>query len=130
MAKPFANRLEPCVYRHRRGLCHGICKYAPLKHKNPSPVIILVMPQLTLRVYRHTPGEDRLPHYDMHTVNVVEHASVLDALFSVQATTALDLAFRFSCRVGMCGSCALLVNGRERLACSTTVAPLGPTVRL
>ncbi|TMC59517.1 MAG: succinate dehydrogenase/fumarate reductase iron-sulfur subunit [Chloroflexi bacterium] len=88
------------------------------------------MPQLTLRVYRHTPGEDALPRYDSHTLTVTEHASVLDALLALQSSSAPDLAFRFSCRVGMCGSCALLVNGRERLACSTTIAPLGPTVRL
>jgi succinate dehydrogenase / fumarate reductase, iron-sulfur subunit len=40
------------------------------------------------------------------------------------------LAFRFSCRVGMCGSCAMVVNGREQLTCSTLAAPLGPRLRI
>src|SRR5439155_834901 len=35
------------------------------------------------------------------------------------------LAFRYACRVGMCGSCAVVVNGRERWACRTRLASLG-----
>ena len=88
------------------------------------------MPQLTLHVHRLTPGAEPLPHYETHRADVGENATVLDALLELQRTTAPDLAFRFSCRVGMCGSCALVANGRERLACSTSVAPLGPRVRI
>lgn len=76
------------------------------------------------------PASDPLPRYELYRVEVGERASVLDALFAVQRDGAPDLAFRFSCRVGMCGSCALVVNGRERLACSTNVVPFGPTVRV
>src|SRR6185436_963452 len=47
-----------------------------------------------------------------------------------QRGSAPDLAFRFSCRVGMCGSCAMVVNGREQLTCSTLAKPLGNTLRI
>ena len=65
-----------------------------------------------------------------HQVEVGERASVLDVLFALQRGPAPDLAFRFSCRVGMCGSCAMVVNGREQLACSTPAGPLGPRMRI
>ncbi len=42
--------------------------------------------------------------------------TVLDALVDVQRTQDPTLAFRYACRVGMCGSCAMVVNGRERWA--------------
>ncbi len=88
------------------------------------------MPTIKLRVQRFTPDDDELPRYESHVMDVSEQASVLDALLALQCTSASDVAFRFSCRVGMCGSCALLVNGRERLACSTSIVPLGPNVRI
>ncbi len=55
---------------------------------------------------------------------------VVDALFAIQAELDSTLAFRVACRAGMCGSCALRVDGRERLACQTPLALVGDTVRL
>jgi len=57
---------------------------------------------------------------------------VLDALVEVQRGTDPTLAFRYACRVGMCGSCGMIINGRERWACRTLLSRLerGPvTVR-
>jgi fumarate reductase iron-sulfur subunit len=54
--------------------------------------------------------------------------TVLDALVEIQRAQDPALAFRYACRVGMCGSCAMVVNGRERWACRTRVATLGPRV--
>lgn len=51
--------------------------------------------------------------------------TVLDALVDIQSTQDPTLAFRYACRVGMCGSCAMVVNGRERWACRTRLASLG-----
>jgi succinate dehydrogenase/fumarate reductase iron-sulfur protein len=56
--------------------------------------------------------------------------TVLDALFEIQADLDPSLAFRCSCRVGMCGSCGVVVNGREGLACRTAVRTLGPEVHV
>jgi succinate dehydrogenase/fumarate reductase iron-sulfur protein len=50
--------------------------------------------------------------------------TVLDALVEIQRSKDPTLAFRYSCRVGMCGSCAMVINGRERWACRTLLASL------
>lgn len=50
---------------------------------------------------------------------------MLDALVEVQRAQDPTLAFRYACRVGMCGSCAMVVNGRERWACRTRITALG-----
>ncbi len=47
--------------------------------------------------------------------------TVLDIVTWVQRHAAPDLAYRFACRVGMCGSCAMTVNGRPRWTCRTHV---------
>jgi len=88
------------------------------------------MPKVTLSVQRFTPGTDQAPRFEAHEVEVGPSASILDALFAVQRGAAPDLAFRFSCRVGMCGSCAMVVNGREQLTCSTLVRTVGTTLRI
>ena len=88
------------------------------------------MPQLTLSVQRFTPGTDSAPRFESHALEVGERASILDALLALQSGPAPDLAFRYSCRVGMCGSCAMVVNGREQLTCSTLVRQVGPTLKI
>lgn len=79
------------------------------------------MPKISVSVQRFVPGTDAKPRWESHDVELSEQASVLDALFALQRSATPDLAFRFSCRVGMCGSCAMVVNGREQLTCSTLV---------
>jgi fumarate reductase iron-sulfur subunit len=75
-------------------------------------------------VYRFAPGEaERVQSYE---VDVSADTTVLDALVAIQRGEDPTLAFRYACRVGMCGSCAMVVNGRERWACRTRVAALGP----
>src|SRR5207237_8166200 len=68
--------------------------------------------------------------WETHDVEAAEKASTWDAVFALQRGPCPDLAFRFSCRVGMCGSCAMVVNGRERLTCSTLVNTVGNKLRL
>ena len=50
---------------------------------------------------------------------------VLDALLYVRENLDPSLGFRYSCRAGMCGSCAVVVNGKEALACQTAIGTLG-----
>jgi fumarate reductase iron-sulfur subunit len=77
-----------------------------------------------LQVYRFAPGEaERIQTYE---VPVGSDTTVLDALVAIQRGQDPTLAFRYACRVGMCGSCAMVVNGRERWACRTRLAALGP----
>ena len=79
---------------------------------------------------RGQPQPGQSPRFETHEIEVAEKASVLDALFALQQKACPDLAFRFSCRVGMCGSCAMVVNGRERLTCSTLVNTLPTELRV
>lgn len=56
------------------------------------------------------------------------HVRVLDLLLNARAEQDPTLSFRCSCRVGMCGSCAMIINGRERLACGATVEEMGDEI--
>src|SRR5687768_4274005 len=58
------------------------------------------------------------------TVELEPRMTVLDALFLIQRKQDASLAFRCSCRVGMCGTCAMTINWQPRLACQTRVATL------
>lgn len=88
------------------------------------------MPNITVSVQRSAPHEGEKPCFETHAIEVAEKASVLDAIFALQQGPCPDLAFRFSCRVGMCGSCAMVVNGRERLTCSTLINTIGHKLRI
>ena len=50
-----------------------------------------------------------------------DHQTVLDVVTEIQRSLDPTLAYRFACRVGMCGSCAMVVNGRPRWTCRTRV---------
>ncbi|HEY0442567.1 MAG TPA: succinate dehydrogenase/fumarate reductase iron-sulfur subunit [Xanthobacteraceae bacterium] len=56
-----------------------------------------------------------------------EHQTVLDVVSAIQREQDPTLAYRFACRVGMCGSCAMVVNGRPRWTCRTRVAQVAGT---
>ena len=85
---------------------------------------------MVLKVFRWAPGSrERLQRY---WVPAKEGMTVLDALVDAQRRLDPTLAFRYACRVGMCGSCGMVINGRERWACRTLLRSLarGPvTVR-
>jgi len=84
------------------------------------------MGAVTVRALRWAPGErERRQSY---RVTIGSDTTVLDALVEIQRTQDHSLVFRYACRVGMCGSCAMVVNGRERWACRTRLASLGATV--
>src|SRR5512139_2070518 len=52
----------------------------------------------------------------------LESQTVLDVVTYIQRHLDPTLSYRFACRVGMCGSCAMVVNGRPRWTCRTRVA--------
>jgi fumarate reductase iron-sulfur subunit len=80
----------------------------------------------TLRVFRWSPGTPE--RTQTYPVTVGPDTTVLDALVDVQRQQDATLAFRYACRVGMCGSCAMVVNGRERWACRTRLADIADDV--
>jgi succinate dehydrogenase iron-sulfur subunit len=77
----------------------------------------------TLSVYRWSPGGRE--RWQPFAVEAGPDTTVLDALVEIQRRQDPTLALRYACRVGMCGSCAMVVNGRERWACRTRLAALG-----
>lgn len=97
-----------------------------------APAAPLEAAPVILRVFRGSPGGPE--RFDVFRVAVGPHTTVLDALVRLREEAAPDLAFRYACRVGMCGSCAMVVEGRERWACRTRLAavaaggPREPTV--
>ncbi|MDA8049456.1 MAG: 2Fe-2S iron-sulfur cluster-binding protein [Rhodospirillales bacterium] len=68
--------------------------------------------------------------FQTYRIPTREAQTVLDAVSEVQRTEAPTLAYRFACRVGMCGSCAMMVNDRPRWTCRTRVAVAAPDGRL
>lgn len=54
--------------------------------------------------------------------------TVLEGLFYIKENLDSSLAFRVSCRMGICGSCAMKINGKSRLACETQIAALGDRI--
>ena len=74
------------------------------------------MTDLTFRVFRGHAGSGGLQDY---TVPMSEGMVVLDAIHHIQATQANDMAVRWNCKAGKCGSCSAEVNGKPRLMCMT-----------
>ncbi len=62
--------------------------------------------------------------FDIFDVTVRPRMSVLEALFQIQDEQDSTLAFRYSCRGAVCGSCAMLINKKQRLACRTQVSEI------
>jgi succinate dehydrogenase/fumarate reductase iron-sulfur protein len=79
---------------------------------------------ITVRVRRTPPAEGGKARDEEFRVPVFPRMSVLDLLFAIQREQDRSLSFRCSCRLGMCGTCAMIVNGREGLACQTLVESL------
>jgi succinate dehydrogenase iron-sulfur subunit len=81
---------------------------------------------LTVEVWRGTDTGS----FQTFTVPRREHQTVLDVVTEIQREQDATLAYRFACRVGMCGSCAMVVNGRPRWTCRTRVSQVAAANRL
>ncbi len=78
---------------------------------------------LKMRVWR---GDEHGGDLADYTVEVSEGEVVLDALHRLQATQTGDLAIRWNCKAGKCGSCSAEINGRPRLLCMTRLSDIEP----
>src|SRR5687767_4290883 len=74
---------------------------------------------ITLEVTRYRPGHDREPRAQSFTVPYRRDWVVLDALNYVKDRIDGTLSYRWSCRMGVCGSCGMMVNGVPKLTCAT-----------
>jgi fumarate reductase iron-sulfur subunit len=74
---------------------------------------------ITLEVARYRPEQESEPAFQTYEVPFSQDWVVLDALNYVKDKLDGTLAFRWSCRMGVCGSCGMLVNGEPKLTCAT-----------
>ena len=77
----------------------------------------MTMLEVSLQIFRYKEGES--PHYETFVVQVADSAFVIDAIDAVWATHDRSLTFRRACHHSSCGSCALRINGVEKLPCVT-----------
>jgi succinate dehydrogenase / fumarate reductase, iron-sulfur subunit len=78
----------------------------------------------TFRVFRFNPEGDTEPSYRDYPVECAKGSTVLDALNEIKWRQDGCLSYRRSCRHGICGSCAMTINGKNNLACESQVETL------
>ena len=81
---------------------------------------------IRIEVLRYHPERDDAPAWQAYTVPYSDDMSVLQGLQAIKDTQDGSLSFRWSCRMAICGSCGMMVNGRPRLACETFLRDLAP----
>src|SRR5437870_12378396 len=81
------------------------------------------MAQVLFQIWRTGPDGGKLQDY---TTEITEGMVVLDAVHQIQAQHANDLAVRWNCKAGKCGSCSAEINGSPRLMCMTRMSALPP----
>ncbi|HEB84905.1 MAG TPA: succinate dehydrogenase iron-sulfur subunit [Bacteroidetes bacterium] len=88
------------------------------------------MPVRTFKIFRFNPETDKKPYYKTYEVDCEPAWTVLDALIQIKGYQDGTLTFRRSCRHGICGSCAMQVQGLNNLACEQqlTTIPRDPIV--
>jgi succinate dehydrogenase / fumarate reductase, iron-sulfur subunit len=82
---------------------------------------------ISLYIHRYDPEKDEAPWVKEYKLEVERGMTVLDGLHIIKETQDPGLAFRFSCRMGVCGSCAMLINGKPMLSCNTQILDLTET---
>jgi fumarate reductase iron-sulfur subunit len=85
-----------------------------------------VAESITLRVTRYRPEQEAEPTAQDYDVPLRNEWSVLDGLNYVKDELDGTLSYRWSCRMGICGSCGMTVNGEPRLTCGTFLTDLAP----
>jgi succinate dehydrogenase / fumarate reductase iron-sulfur subunit len=79
------------------------------------------MAQVTFSIWR---GDQTAGHFTDYTTEITDGMVVLDAIHHIQAQQANDLAVRWNCKAGKCGSCSAEINGMPKLMCMTRLNTL------
>ncbi|MGQ0734048.1 MAG: succinate dehydrogenase/fumarate reductase iron-sulfur subunit [Acidobacteriota bacterium] len=82
--------------------------------------------RITLQVARYRPEEESEATFDEYDVPCPKEWVVLDGLNHVKDRLDGTLSYRWSCRMGICGSCGMTVNGEPKLTCATFLADYAP----
>jgi len=77
--------------------------------------------QITFKVQRYNSEQDSAPYFQEFIVPASQGTTVLEGLIYIKENLDSTLAFRTSCRMGICGSCGMLINNYPHLACHTQI---------
>ncbi len=87
------------------------------------------MAMITFKIRRYNPDDEQRGHYmQEYRLDAQKGQTVLDCLNEIKWTQDGTLTFRRSCRSGICGSCAMTINGVNNLACETQVLAMKSNV--
>ena len=87
--------------------------------------------KLTFHIFRYNPQDsDSLPHEDTFLLEETDSMTLFIALNRIREEQDPSLQFDFCCRAGICGSCAMVINGRPDLACKTLTKELPEEITL
>ena len=67
---------------------------------------------VTFIIFRFNPETDQVPHFDKYQIETQEYMNILDGLFEIVDQYDGSIAFRYACRGAICGSCAMMINGK------------------
>lgn len=96
-----------------------------------APAAPLVQRKLNIRVLRYNPAQPEVaPHWQTYQLDDAAGMTLFIALSEIREKLDPSLQFDFVCRAGICGSCAMLVNGSPALACRTLTQNLGDSFTL
>jgi len=85
----------------------------------------------TFKVYRYQPEDEKNPHVDSFEIDMDECGPmVLDALTKIKNEVDSTVTFRRSCREGVCGSCAMNIDGTNTLACTKPIEEVSGDVKI
>jgi len=86
---------------------------------------------LKFKIFRYNPNvENDKPRTETFELNETPRLNVFTALNRIREEQATDLMFDFVCRAGICGSCAMMINGRPTLGCRTLTSDLPENIEL
>jgi fumarate reductase iron-sulfur subunit len=88
------------------------------------------MKTLPIEVLRYRPEQDSEPWWQKFDLPYSDDMSVLQGLIAIKDDFDGSLSFRWSCRMAICGSCGVMVNGKPRLGCKTFLRDYASGVRV
>ncbi|HXK56306.1 MAG TPA: 2Fe-2S iron-sulfur cluster-binding protein, partial [Gammaproteobacteria bacterium] len=74
---------------------------------------------IEIEVLRYNPESDQEPHLEVYSVPFSDDMSVLQGVQYIKDNFDGSLTFRWSCRMAICGSCGMMINGIPKLSCET-----------
>ena len=86
--------------------------------------------EITVKIFRYNPEKDQRGNYVTYKVEADPNDRILDVLEHIKGKTDGALSFRRSCAHGVCGSDAMRINGRNRLACKVLVRDVGENITI